>query len=65
MIIDYTELDARLDLRAKLAQAMGTDDVYGAREDRRKDLGCILDRDPTEPELDAWIIDSTLPASAP
>ncbi len=65
MIIDYTELDARLDLRARLAQALGTDDVYGACEDRRKDLECIIGRDPTEPELDAWIIDGTLPASAP
>ena len=64
MIVDYTELDARLELRAKLAQAMGTDDVYGASEDRREDLGRIIGRDPTDDELDAWIIDGTLPASA-
>ncbi len=61
MIIDFVELTTRLGLRAKLAEALGTDDVYGAREDRREDLEAILDRDIAESELDSWILDGTLP----
>jgi hypothetical protein len=44
-----------------LAIALDTDDVYGAREDRREDLECITGRDVTGGELDAWIVDGTLP----
>lgn len=41
---------------------MSNPNDYGIREDRREDLECILNRDVTEAELDAWIIDGVLPA---
>lgn len=46
-----------------LAEALDTLDVSGAYGDKREDLESMLNRDVTEAELDAWIIDGTLPAA--
>ena len=41
---------------------MDDDDTIGIREDRREDLECILNRDVTAAELDAFIDHGAIPS---